>query len=101
PRRRPARHVDPPGGGGGGTLRQGLELRRAVQPVGFAVRPASTERRPADADPVRGEHVTYELAIDLDAVRAIDMHVHVETDVLNHRALPTELTDAATRYFKA
>ncbi len=45
--------------------------------------------------------MTYELAIDLDAVRAIDMHVHVETDVLNHRALPTELTDAATRYFKA
>lgn len=45
--------------------------------------------------------MTYELAVDLDSVRAIDMHVHVEKDARDHRALPTELTEAAARYFKA
>ena len=37
--------------------------------------------------------------IDLDAIDALDMHVHVETDGHGATSLPTELADAASRYF--
>jgi predicted TIM-barrel fold metal-dependent hydrolase len=41
----------------------------------------------------------YEPAIDVDALTAIDMHVHVEVDAHGHASLPTDLADAASRYF--
>jgi predicted TIM-barrel fold metal-dependent hydrolase len=41
----------------------------------------------------------YEPAIDLDALTAIDMHVHVEVDGHGRSSLPDELAAAASRYF--
>lgn len=41
----------------------------------------------------------YEPAIDVDAVTAIDTHVHIEIDVDGHTSLPTDLSEAASRYF--
>ena len=43
----------------------------------------------------------YELGLDLDAIDAIDTHVHVEVDDHGHNALPGALVDAASKYFKA
>jgi len=43
----------------------------------------------------------YEPAIDLDAVEAIDMHVHIEIDAHGHSSLPDDLVEAASRYFSA
>jgi len=43
----------------------------------------------------------YEPAVDLDAVSAIDMHVHVESDGHGRRSLDDELLDASAKYFKA
>jgi hypothetical protein len=45
--------------------------------------------------------MTYQLGIDVDAVRAIDTHVHVEVGDDGHCALPQSVLDAATAYFKA
>jgi predicted TIM-barrel fold metal-dependent hydrolase len=42
----------------------------------------------------------YEPAIDLDAVSALDVHVHVESDGHGHLALDQELLDASAAYFK-
>ncbi|MGY1551309.1 amidohydrolase family protein [Microbacterium sp. A588] len=41
----------------------------------------------------------YESAIDLGAITAIDMHVHVEVDGHGHTSLPDDLNEAATKYF--
>ncbi|MCX6503051.1 MAG: amidohydrolase family protein [Microbacterium sp.] len=41
----------------------------------------------------------YESAIDLDAITAIDMHVHVEIDDHGHSSLPDDLNEAASAYF--
>ncbi|MFL6076951.1 MAG: amidohydrolase family protein [Mycobacteriales bacterium] len=41
------------------------------------------------------------MTIDLGQVRAIDTHVHVETDGHGHYALDTELLDASAAYFRA
>jgi predicted TIM-barrel fold metal-dependent hydrolase len=41
----------------------------------------------------------YEPAIDLAAIRAIDMHVHVQFDSTGRRALPDELLAAMDSYF--
>ena len=43
----------------------------------------------------------YEPAIDVDALTAIDMHVHVEVDGHGHTSLPSDLAQAAARYFSA
>jgi len=43
----------------------------------------------------------YEPRIDVDAVQAIDMHVHVEVDAHGHHSLPDDLVAAASRYFRA
>jgi predicted TIM-barrel fold metal-dependent hydrolase len=43
----------------------------------------------------------YELGPDVDALEAIDTHVHIEVDHEGHTALPRELVDAAGRYFHA
>lgn len=43
----------------------------------------------------------YESAIDVDALTAIDVHVHVEVDDHGHASLPTDLVEAASAYFKA
>ena len=43
----------------------------------------------------------YEPAIDLDAVEAIDVHVHIEVDDRGHHSLPGDLVEAASRYFSA
>ncbi|WP_062289166.1 amidohydrolase family protein [Demequina phytophila] len=43
----------------------------------------------------------YEPALDLDSLAAIDMHVHVEVDGHGHASLPSDLAEAASRYFKA
>ena len=42
----------------------------------------------------------YESNIDLDAVTAIDTHVHIEADDCGHAALPQPLLDAADAYFQ-
>lgn len=42
----------------------------------------------------------YEPAVDLDAVRAIDIHVHVEADSHGHFSLDQELLDASAAHFK-
>jgi predicted TIM-barrel fold metal-dependent hydrolase len=41
------------------------------------------------------------MTIDIDAVTAIDMHVHVESDGHGHHSLDDELLDASAAYFKA
>jgi predicted TIM-barrel fold metal-dependent hydrolase len=43
----------------------------------------------------------YQPAIDLDAVTAIDVHVHIEVDDHGHPALPEALAAAASKYFRA
>ena len=43
----------------------------------------------------------YEAAIDLDAISAIDMHVHIEIDGHGHSSLPADLAEAASTYFAA
>lgn len=42
----------------------------------------------------------YQPAIDLAAMRALDMHVHVEADGHGHYSLDQELLDASAAYFK-
>lgn len=42
----------------------------------------------------------YEPAVDLEAVSAIDVHVHVESDGHGHLSLDQELMDASAAYFK-
>lgn len=42
----------------------------------------------------------YAPSIDLDAIEAIDTHVHVEIGRDGHTALPGDLAEAASRYFK-
>jgi uncharacterized protein len=42
----------------------------------------------------------YEPAIDVDAVHALDVHVHVESDGHGHFSLDQELLDASAAYFK-
>ncbi|MFC6706695.1 amidohydrolase family protein [Flexivirga alba] len=42
----------------------------------------------------------YEPAVDLSAIRAIDIHVHVEADSHGHFSLDQELLDASAAYFK-
>ncbi|MHA6669387.1 amidohydrolase family protein [Homoserinimonas sp. A447] len=41
----------------------------------------------------------YEPAIDIAAITAIDVHVHIEIDGTGHTSLPGDLNEAATRYF--
>ena len=43
----------------------------------------------------------YEPAVDVDAVTAIDMHVHVEKDGHGHLSLDEELMDASAAYFRS
>lgn len=45
--------------------------------------------------------VRYESAVDVDALQAIDMHVHIEIDDHGHHSLPEDLVAAASRYFRA
>lgn len=45
--------------------------------------------------------VRYESRIDLAAITAIDVHVHIEVDDHGHHSLPADLVDAASRYFAA
>lgn len=42
----------------------------------------------------------YEPAIDLAAIDAIDVHVHIETDEHGHSSLPADLQEAASKYFR-
>ncbi|MFV0375006.1 amidohydrolase family protein [Microbacterium sp.] len=41
----------------------------------------------------------YEPAIDLDAIEAIDIHVHIEIDDSGRPSLPPDLVEAASKYF--
>lgn len=43
----------------------------------------------------------YEPAIDLDAITAIDVHVHIEVDGHGNTSLPPDLVEAASAYFSA
>lgn len=43
----------------------------------------------------------YEPAIDLDAIEAIDVHVHVESDEHGHLSLDDELMAASAAYFRS
>ena len=42
-----------------------------------------------------------ELSIDLDAITAIDVHVHVESDGHGCLSLDQELMDASAAYFRS
>lgn len=42
----------------------------------------------------------YEPALDLDRIKAIDIHVHIEMDAHGHNSLPDDLAEAAAAYFK-
>ncbi len=42
----------------------------------------------------------YECAVDVAAIEAIDIHVHVEIDSSGHSSLPPDLAAAASKYFK-
>lgn len=41
----------------------------------------------------------YEPAIDVENLRALDVHVHIEVDAHGHTSLPADLVAAASRYF--
>ena len=43
----------------------------------------------------------YECQVDVGALKAIDIHVHVEVDDHGHGSLPADLAAAAATYFKA
>jgi len=43
----------------------------------------------------------YEPAIDVEALDAIDVHVHIEIDDRGHASLPADLVEAASKYFAA
>ena len=43
----------------------------------------------------------YEPAVDVSALTAIDVHVHIEIDDHGHSSLPDDLTAAAAKYFSA
>ena len=43
---------------------------------------------------------TYEYGIDFDAIKAIDIHTHVEVDCQGHQAYDDQLVDATRAYFK-
>ena len=45
--------------------------------------------------------IRYEPAIDVEALTAIDVHVHVELDEHGHSSLPDDLAAAAAAYFHA
>lgn len=45
--------------------------------------------------------IRYEPAIDVDALVAIDTHVHIEVDDHGRSSLPADLQEAASKYFKA
>lgn len=45
--------------------------------------------------------VRYESNIDLNAITAIDMHVHLEVDDCGHKAMPEDLFEASAAYFKS
>ncbi|MFI9629456.1 amidohydrolase family protein [Streptomyces sp. NPDC052042] len=42
----------------------------------------------------------YEPRIDIDAITALDIHAHIETDGHGHFALDQELLDASAKYFR-
>nr|WP_307853962.1 amidohydrolase family protein [Streptomyces sp. RG38] len=42
----------------------------------------------------------YEPRVDVDAITALDMHAHIETDGHGHFALDQELLDASAQYFR-
>ncbi|WP_396641057.1 amidohydrolase family protein [Microbacterium sp.] len=43
----------------------------------------------------------YEPALDLEVIRAIDVHVHIELDGHGHASLPPDLSEAAAKYFSS
>ncbi|MDO8384505.1 MAG: amidohydrolase family protein [Microbacterium sp.] len=43
----------------------------------------------------------YEPALDIEAIQAIDMHVHIEIGEHGHGSLPPDLAEAAAKYFSA
>ena len=48
-----------------------------------------------------GNAVRYNCAVDVDAVTAVDMHVHLEKDDHGHVAMPDDIMEASSKYFKA
>jgi uncharacterized protein len=45
--------------------------------------------------------VRYECAVDVDAITAVDMHVHLEIDGHGHQSMPDDIMEASSKYFKA
>ena len=45
--------------------------------------------------------VRYECAVEVAAIEAVDMHVHLEVDSCGHKALPEDFFEASAKYFKA
>ena len=78
------------------------DRRRAA--VGRRDVPAAARGAAAPAptpDARRTAMTRYEPAIDLDAIDAIDVHVHIEVDGHGHASLPPDLVEAASAYFSA
>jgi predicted TIM-barrel fold metal-dependent hydrolase len=42
----------------------------------------------------------YEPHIDVESLKAIDVHVHIEVDEHGHASLPSDLLEAASKYFR-
>ncbi|QCP00656.1 amidohydrolase [Arthrobacter sp. 24S4-2] len=45
--------------------------------------------------------VRYEPRINIDSISAIDMHVHLEVDSCGHKAMPQDLFEASSKYFRS
>lgn len=45
--------------------------------------------------------VRYTCAVDVEAITAVDMHVHLEKDDHGHVAMPEDIMEASAKYFKA
>lgn len=43
----------------------------------------------------------YTCAVDVDAISAVDMHVHLEVDDHGHQSMPDDIMEASSKYFKA
>ena len=92
---------------GGWTLRRARGRLRRASSADTCSRSARSSRRcrktcsaRATPDPSTGSETTmtrYEPAIDLDAIDAIDVHVHIEIDGHGHSSLPDDLVEAASR----
>ncbi len=61
----------------------------------------STNAENAGGAGTPGTAARYECRVDVEAVTAIDMHVHLEKDGHGHVSMPEDIMEASSKYFKA